>query len=124
MRKALMIGGAAKPGGPYSHAIVANGFAYVSGQGPLDPATGQVPREFRAQVRQTLCNLQTILEGAGVGLADVVKMNVYLSDLSRFEDYNDVYKEFFPAAPPARTTVGCQLIAAQVEIDCIAALPG
>lgn len=124
MRKAVMVDGAAKAGGHYSHAIVANGFVYVSGQGPVDPATNVMPDAFAAQVRQTLRNLQTILKGAGADLKDVVKVNAYLSDITRFQEYNSIYKEFFPSEPPARTTIGCQLVGIQVEIDCVAALPG
>ncbi len=73
MRQAFMVQGAARPAGPYSHAVVANGFVFVSGQGPADPATGRVPDGFAAQVEQTLRNVQTILEGAGASLRDVVR---------------------------------------------------
>ena len=124
MRKAVMVDGAAKAGGHYSHAVIANGFVYVSGQGPVDPATNVMPDAFAAQVRQTLRNLQAILKGAGADLKDVVKVNAYLSDITRFQEYNTIYKEFFPSEPPARTTIGCQLVGIQVEIDCVAALPG
>lgn len=124
MRKAIMVDGAAKPGGHYSHAVIANGFIYVAGQGPVDPATNVMPDNFAAQVRQTLRNVQAILIGAGADLKDVVKVNAYLSDITRFQEYNTIYKEFFPSEPPARTTIGCQLVGIQVEIDCVAALPG
>ncbi len=120
MRQALMIEGAAAPGGQYSHAIVANGFVFVSGQGPKDPATSLTPDGFEGQVRQTLNNLRTILEGAGSSLDDVVKINCYLSDVTRFREWNAIYTEFFPVAPPARTTVGCQLNGILVEVDCVA----
>ena len=68
MRKAIMVEGAAKAAGQYSHAVIANGFIYVSGQGPADPATNIVPDSFAAQVRQTIRNVQTILKGAGADL--------------------------------------------------------
>ncbi len=123
MRKALIVDAAAKPGGHYSHAVIANGFVYVSGQGPQDPRTNVVPDSFAEQVRQTLRNVQTILKGAGADMKDVVKVNTYLSDLTRFPEYNTIYKEFFPSEPPARTTIGCQLFGIQVEIDCVAVLP-
>ena len=123
MRKALIVDAALKPGGHYSHAIVANGFVYVSGQGPADPKTGVAPDSFAEQVRQTLRNVQTILKGAGADFKDVVKVNAYLTDLTRFPEYNAIYKEFFPSEPPARTTIGCQLFGIQVEIDCVAVLP-
>ena len=124
MRKALIVDAALKPGGHYSHAVVANGFVYVSGQGPADPKTGIAADNFAEQVRQTLRNIQIILKGAGADMKDVVKINAYLSDLTRFPEYNNIYKEFFPTEPPARTTIGCQLYGIQVEIDCVAALPG
>ena len=123
MRKALIVDAAAKPGGNYSHAVIANGFVYVSGQGPQDPRTNVAPDSFAEQVRQTLRNVQTILKGAGADMKDVVKVNTYLSDLTRFGEYNTIYKEFFPGEPPARTTIGCQLFGIQVEIDCVAVLP-
>lgn len=118
-----MVKGAVPPAGQYSHVVIANGFAYVSGQGPADPATNVVPESFAAQVRQALRNLETILKGAGISLNDVVKVNGYLADSNRFREYNDIYKEFFPHAPPARTTIACALVGIEVEIDCIAALP-
>ena len=123
MRKAMMIEGAAKPLGQYSHAVAANGFLFVSGQGPADPATGAMPDGFADQVRQTLANLVAILRGAGADAADVVKVNAYLSDVTRFREFNDIYREVFPHEPPARTTVACQLLGMLVEVDCIAALP-
>jgi len=124
MRKPVMVEGAAKAAGQYSHAVIANGLVFVSGQGPADPATNVVPDSFAAQVRQTIRNVQTILRGAGAELTDVVKVNTYLSDVTRFQEYNGIYKEFFPESPPARTTVGSQLVGIQVEIDCVAVLRG
>jgi 2-iminobutanoate/2-iminopropanoate deaminase len=78
---------------------------------------------FAEQVRQTLRNLQIMLKGVGADLEDVVKINAYLADLTRFPEYNEIYKEFFPTEPPARTTIGCALYGIHVEIDCIAVLP-
>jgi 2-iminobutanoate/2-iminopropanoate deaminase len=123
MRTTIMVEGAVKAAGQYSHAVIANGFIYVSGQGPADPATNVVPDGFAAQVRQTLRNVQIILKGAGADLKDVVKVNAYLSDVTRFREYNTIYQEFFTSDPPARTTVGSQLVGIQVEIDCVAVLP-
>lgn len=123
MRKAHIVEGAAKPAGQYSHAITANGFVYVSGQGPVDPKTGVMSDNFAEQIRQTIRNIETILKGVGASLNDVVKINAYLADLTRFKEYNEVYTEFFKTEPPARTTIGCQLHGIHVEIDCVAALP-
>ena len=123
MRKPLNIDGAAPAAGHYSHCVVANGFVFVSGQGPVDPATGRMPDDFAGQVRQTLNNVEAILRGAGTDFSMAVKVNAYLSDVTRFAEYNEIYKEFFASAAPARTTVGSQLIGILVEIVCIAALP-
>ncbi len=121
MRKAVMVKEAAKPGGHYSHAVIANGAVYVSGQVPRDPVTGTVPASFADQVRLAVRNVERILRGVGLELSDVVKVNAYLTDVSRFKEYNEVYREFFPNDPPARTTIGCQLVGVEVEVDCIAA---
>jgi 2-iminobutanoate/2-iminopropanoate deaminase len=123
MRKTVMVEKGPAPAGPYSHAVVANGFVFISGQGPADPETGTMPDAFADQVRQTLRNVQTILEAAGSSLENVVKVNAYVTDLTRFSEFNEVYKEFFSHDPPARTTVAVGLLGFLVEVDCIAALP-
>ncbi len=112
-----------KSAGPYSHATVANGFVFVSGQGPFDPETNSAPDAFADQVRQTFENLSVVLEAAGTGLGEVVKVNAYLTDLTRFAEFNEVYREFFPSEPPARTTVATGLLGILVEVDCIAVIP-
>jgi 2-iminobutanoate/2-iminopropanoate deaminase len=123
-RETVTAGGAPAPVGPYSHAVVANGFVYVSGQGPVNPETKSAPDGFEDQVRQTFENLRTILEAAGSGLGDVVKVNAYVTDLTRFARFNEVYREFFPQDPPARTTVGADLLGILVEVDCVAIVRG
>jgi 2-iminobutanoate/2-iminopropanoate deaminase len=122
MRKTVTADRGPAPAGPYSHAVVANGFVFISGQGPVNPETGTMPDAFTDQVRQTLKNVQTILEAAGSRLDDVVKVNAYVTDLTRFAEFNDVYKEFFRDNPPARTTVATALLGILVEVDCIAAI--
>ena len=122
MRKTVMADNGPVPAGPYSHAVVANGFVFISGQGPVSPETGAMPDAFADQVRQTFKNVQTILEAAGSSLDEVVKVNAYVTDLTRFAEFNDVYKEFFQDDPPARTTVGTALLGILVEVDCIAAI--
>lgn len=122
MKKTVMAEKGPKPAGPYSHAVVANGFVFISGQGPVDPETGTMPDAFADQVRQTLRNVQTILEAAGTSLDNVVKVNVYVTDLTRFQEFNEVYGEFFQQDPPARTTVGASLLGFLVEVDCVASL--
>jgi 2-iminobutanoate/2-iminopropanoate deaminase len=119
-RETITADNAPEPVGPYSHAIVANGFVYISGQGPIQPETGEMPDSFEEQVRLTLNNVKTILEAAGSGLDHVVKVNAYITDLTRFSEFNEVYKEFFQNAPPARTTVATALLGMLVEVDCVA----
>ncbi len=121
MKKTVMADKGPAPAGPYSHAVVANGFVFISGQGPVNPETGAMPDAFADQVRQTFKNVQTILEAAGSSLDEVVKVNAYVTDLTRFAEFNDVYKEFFQHDPPARTTVATALLGILVEVDCIAA---
>ncbi len=121
-RKTITADNAPQPAGPYSHAVVAGGFVYVSGQGPINPQTGSVPDAFEDQVRQTFENVRIILEAAGSSLDDVVKVNAYVTDLTRFSQFNEIYKEFFRNDPPARTTVGADLLGILVEVDCVAML--
>jgi 2-iminobutanoate/2-iminopropanoate deaminase len=109
--------------GPYSPAIRANGFIFVSGQGPIDAATGEVVREdIRQQTRLVLDNISAILTAAGSSLDKVVKNTVYLGDIEDFAEMNEVYAEFFPSDPPARTTIEAANLplGIDVEIDVIA----
>jgi 2-iminobutanoate/2-iminopropanoate deaminase len=122
MKKTVMAEKGPKPAGPYSHAVVANGFVFISGQGPVDPETGTMPDAFVDQVRQTFRNVQTILEAAGTSPDNVVKVNAYVTDLTRFQEFNEVYGEFFQHDPPARTTVGSSLLGFLVEVDCVASI--
>ena len=118
--------GVPAPRGPYSPAVRAGGFIYVSGHGPVDPATQQlVSGDIRQETRQTLDNIRRILEGCGSGMADVVKCCVYLADGQDFAAMNEVYAEFFGEARPARTTVACRFVipGMRVEIDAIAYKP-
>lgn len=111
--------------GPYSHYCIANGFVFVSGQGPIDPGTGE-PRlgSIEEETRLTLQNIERILAAAGASMADVVRCTVFLKDLNDFAQMNKVYAEFFPESPPTRSTVGTDLlIGIKVEIDAIAVLP-
>lgn len=112
---------AATPVGPYSQGLRVGDFVFVAGQGPLDPATGEVVGEtIEEQTTRTLENIKAILEAAGASMADVVKSTVHLSDLSLFSRFNEVYASYFPDPKPVRTTVGSQLPGIMVEIDVIA----
>ena len=122
MRKQITAEKGAKPMGPYSHAIVCSGtLLFVSGQGPLNPATGALIQEFREAAVQTLTNVQTIVEAAGASMRDVVKVHAYLRDMADFPVFNEVYKTFFAEPYPARTTVQSDLTI-PIEIDVVAVL--
>ena len=118
--------GVPAPRGPYSPAVRAGDFIFVSGQVPVDPATNQVELgDIRHETRLVLTNISRILEGCGAAMADVVKCSVFLADGKDFAAMNEVYTEFFGAHKPARTTVACQFVlpGMKVEIDCIAYKP-
>jgi 2-iminobutanoate/2-iminopropanoate deaminase len=115
--------GVPMPKNPYSPAVKAGGFIFVSGQIPMDAATMEMSYgDIQHETRVTLTNIQRILEGAGSSLAQVVKVNVYLADERDFAKMNEVYIEFFGKDRPARTTIGCKFAnpTMKVEIDCIA----
>jgi 2-iminobutanoate/2-iminopropanoate deaminase len=109
--------------GPYSQAVVANGFAFCSGQIPTDPETGEfVPGGIAEQTEQVLRNLSAVLEAAGSGLGLVVKTTVFLADMDDFAAMNEVYGRFFKEGPPARSTVEAARLprGARVEIEAVA----
>ncbi len=109
--------------GPYSQAIVHNGLAYLSGQIPLDPATGQlVEGEIAAQTTRVLENLKAVLEACGSGLDRVVKTTVFIQDMREFAKMNEIYGKYFSHEPPARSTVEAARLPrdVRVEIDAIA----
>lgn len=121
--KALHTDKASKAIGPYSQAIEANGFVFASGQLPVDPATGEfVEGGVKEQTRQSLLNAQSVLEAAGLTLAQVAKTTVFLSDMANFADMNEVYSQFFKEPFPARSAVAVKALPknALVEIECIA----
>ena len=119
--------GVPQPRGPYSPAVRAGEFLFVSGQGPVDPDTNQWSYgDIQHETRITLENIRRILEGCGASLADVVKCSVFLVDGRDFAAMNEVYSEYFGADKPARTTVEVRFANPEmkVEIDCIAYSPG
>ena len=108
--------------GPYSQGIAAGETVYVSGQLPLDPATGAFPEGIAAQTAQSLKNIQAILAQQGMTLANVVKTTVFLADINDFAEMNKVYGEFFTQPDPARSAVQVAKLPkdAPLEIECIA----
>jgi 2-iminobutanoate/2-iminopropanoate deaminase len=118
--------GGASPRGHYTPALRAGDFVYVSGQGPIEPATDKLATgDVEFQTRLTLSNIQRILEAAGAAITDVVKCSVFLRDISEFPKMNRVYAEFFGDHKPARTTIEAKFHQAEmlVEIDCVAYKP-
>lgn len=109
--------------GPYSQAVSSNGFVFCSGQVALDPRSGElVEGSIEDQTRRCLENLRAVLDAAGAGLQDVVKVTAYLTDMGDFQAFNDVYGTFFESEPPARATVGVAALpkGARVEVECVA----
>lgn len=109
--------------GPYSQGVKANGMLFVSGQLPLDPATGAFPgSDIASQTRQSLTNVKHIVEAAGMTLADVVRVGVFLKDMNDFAAMNEVYGQFFTSDCPARAAVEVARLPkdALVEIECVA----
>jgi reactive intermediate/imine deaminase len=111
--------------GTYSQAVKYGSTLYVSGQIPLDPATGELVKgDMEAQIRRAFENLKAIVTAAGGTLAHVAKLNVFLTDLAHFQLVNKVMGEYFSAPYPARAAIGVAALpkGAQVEVDCIAEL--
>jgi 2-iminobutanoate/2-iminopropanoate deaminase len=109
--------------GPYSQAIIANGFVYTAGQIPLIPGEQKlVEGDIQAQTRQVLENLKAVLEGAGTSFANVVKTTVFLKNMDDFARMNEIYGQYFPDNPPARSTVEVARLPrdAMVEIEVVA----
>jgi 2-iminobutanoate/2-iminopropanoate deaminase len=109
--------------GPFSQAIRANGFLFVSGQIPMDPRTRELSRgDLVEQAELVMRNLQAVLEAGGSSLERVVKVGVFLKDMSQFARFNEVYVRFFPSEAPARTTVEAARLPKEilVEVDAIA----
>jgi 2-iminobutanoate/2-iminopropanoate deaminase len=123
MKKIISTENAPKAMGAYSQAVVSNGFAFLSGQIPLDPATGQlIEGDTAAQTVRVLKNLTAVLDACGSSLQRVVKTTVFLKDMGDFAQMNAVYAEYFGENPPARATIEAARLPrdVRVEIDCIA----
>ena len=111
--------------GPYSQAVRVGNTAYLSGQIPLDPKSGElVSGDFNMEVRRVFDNLKAVSEAAGDGLQDVVRVTIYLTDLGHFPKVNEVMAEYFKEPYPARVTIGVAALprGARVEIDAVMAV--
>ena len=125
MKQIISTEKAPKAIGPYSQAVIHDGLAYLSGQIPLDPATGTlVPGDVAAQTERVLENVKAVLEAAGASLDSVLKTTVFLKDMGDFPKMNEVYGRYFAENPPARSTVQAAKLPrdVMVEIDAIAAV--
>ena len=124
MKKIISTGNAPAAIGPYSQAVEAGGLVFISGQLPIDPATGAMaPAEIKAQTEAVIKNIDGILKAEGLTLANVLKTTVFMADLGQFAQMNEVYGKFFSSNPPARATIEVKALpkAALVAIEAVAA---
>jgi 2-iminobutanoate/2-iminopropanoate deaminase len=122
-KKVIQTDKAPKAVGPYSQAIQAGNFLFLSGQIPLDPKTGELVKgDIGRQTRQVLENIKGVLESQKLGMEDVVKVTIFLGDIGSFNRVNEVYATYFPAPAPARSTVEVAGLprGAEIEIEAIA----
>ena len=125
-RETVHAEGAPPAAGPYSHAVISNGLIFLSGQTPIDPATGQlVESSIGDQTRRCLDNLAVVAAAAGAQLSDAVRVGIYVTDISTFKEVNEAYGAYFETDPPARSTIGVAALplGADVEIDMVLAVP-
>ncbi|MDR1939979.1 MAG: RidA family protein [Clostridiales bacterium] len=123
MKRAINAQNAPKAVGPYSHAVAAGGLIFLSGQIPLDPATGELVLGIAAQTERVLKNISAVLAAEELGFDDVIKTTVFLKDMGDFAVMNEIYAKYFAAPYPARSAVEVAALpkGALIEIECIAA---
>lgn len=122
MKKKIISSSRIPGSGPYSAAVEAHDLIFISGQLPIDPATGQMIDDIRQATRQVLFNIREILAKTDLDLSSIVKTTIFLKSIKDFAAVNDVYAEFFPEEPPARSTVEVSVLprGAIIEIEAIA----
>jgi 2-iminobutanoate/2-iminopropanoate deaminase len=109
---------APQPKGPYSQAVIYKDTLYISGQGPVEPSTGNIVRgTIEIETKATLNNLKTIIEDAGFDLKGVLKMTCYLSNMDDYESFNKVYGEYFTRQRPARTTIQAGRLPMDIKVE-------
>ncbi len=108
--------------GPYSAAVEANDFVFISGQLPIDPATGAIINDIKTATRQVLINIQAILKKTDLDMSDIVKTTIFLKNITDFPVVNEIYAGFFPEEPPARSTIEASVLpkGALIEIEAFA----
>jgi len=124
-KKVIQTDKAPKAIGPYSQAIQAGNFLFLSGQIPLNPKTGElIQGDIREQTQQVLENIKRILESQGLRMENMVKSTIFLKDIANFNQVNEVYGNYFPSSPPARSTVEVSKLPrnAEIEIEAIAVI--
>lgn len=122
MKKKIIVVDKLPAAGPYSTAVEANGFIFLSGQLPVNPATGELISDIRDATKQVLTNIQSVLTEAGLTMSDIVKTTIFLKNMADFPVVNKIYAEFFLEAPPARSTIEASNLpkGATIEIEAIA----
>jgi 2-iminobutanoate/2-iminopropanoate deaminase len=116
--------GVAQAPSPYSHVIISDDLVYTSGQTPYDAERRLVSEEFGPQARQAFDNLGRCLAAGGCGFEGVIKVTTFLADLGHFDEYNEIYREYFGPPYPARTTVQAGLLGFLIEVEAVARRSG
>lgn len=125
MKKIISTPNAPAAIGAYSQAVETNGTLYLSGQVPIDPSVGSITTtDIREQTQQVMKNIGSILQAAGYTYADVVKSTIFLTDINHFSAVNDIYQQYYPQNPPARSAIAVKALPldALVEIETVAVL--
>lgn len=117
MKKIIHTTNAPKAIGPYSQAVEANGMLFISGQIPVNPATGEIPEGIEAQTEQVMKNIAAILDEAGYTFADVVKSTCLLSDMANFKPMNEIYAKYYAENPPARAAFAVKALPMGVLVE-------
>ncbi|GAB6269082.1 MAG: Rid family detoxifying hydrolase [Smithella sp.] len=122
MKKNIIASSKFPVAGPYSTAVEAGGMIFISGQLPINPATGEIVTDIKKAARQTLMNIQTILRETNLDMSHIVKTTIFLKNMADFQVVNEVYAGFFPQEPPARSTIAASELPKGVvlEIEAIA----
>lgn len=122
MKKKIINPAGTPVAGPYSPAVEANDIVFISGQLPVDPSTGEIIQDIRKATRQILLNMQTILKKTDLDMSHIVKTTIFLKNIKDFPAVNEIYADFFPEEPPARSTVEASVLPreAPLEIEAIA----
>jgi 2-iminobutanoate/2-iminopropanoate deaminase len=122
MGKKIIVANKLPVAGPYSTAVEANGFIFLSGQLPVNPDTGEIISDIRDATRQVLANIQSVISTAGLTMTSIVKTTIFLTNMADFPVVNEIYSDLFSQEPPARSTIEVSNLpkGASIEIEAIA----